>query len=167
MEVAFEANGDLDATLNTAYPNTGRTVANEIAEHVSVIGENMNFRRAASLQVKQGVVASYVHNAVVADMGRIGVLVALESAADQSKLQTLGKQIAMHIAASNPSYLEKSDVTEHTLTVEKDAVLENAGKFIQKFNDFWGIHHFWRETLILPKGNCIGRNSNHFCYLWL
>ena len=135
-EVAFSSNGNLDTILQAAYPATGRTVSNEIAEHVSVIGENMSLRRTAILQAKQGVVVGYVHNSVATNMGKIGVLVALESAAASDKLQALGKQLAMHIAASNPSYLAKEDITEHALSVERDAANEKINKFIEKYATF-------------------------------
>ena len=96
------ANGDVETLKSAKYPDGGVTVTEKLTNLVATIGENMNLRRAVRLSVPNGVVASYVHNAAAPGMGKIGVLVALESTGDAAKLQALGKQIAMHVAAANP-----------------------------------------------------------------
>lgn len=155
-ELAFANNGNLDTTLEAAYPNTGRNVSNEIAEHVSVIGENMNLRRTAFLQVNQGAVVSYVHNTIVPDMGRIGVLVALESSADQSKLQALAKQIAMHIAAAKPDVLTTAEVSQEAVAREKKIFIDQArssGKpesIIEKMID-GRLRKYYEEVVLLEQ----------------
>src|SRR5215813_4602071 len=96
--------GDVEALKNAKTPD-GQTVAEKLTHLVATIGENMNLRRMAKLEVKDGVVAAYMHNATVPNMGKIGVLVALESTGDKAKLAALGKQLAMHVAAANPHAL--------------------------------------------------------------
>src|SRR5919202_3915937 len=100
--LAPEARGDLDALKRMTIAETGRTVEEEVAQAVGVIGENINLRRTASVEVGQGVVATYIHNQAVPGLGRIGVLVALESGTDQARLAELGRQLAMHVAATSP-----------------------------------------------------------------
>lgn len=93
---------------------------------IAVIGENMNLRRVARLSVNTGVVATYMHSATVPNLGKIGVLVALESTGDKEKLNDLGKKIAMHIAASAPIALEIADVDASLLEREKNVLIEQA-----------------------------------------
>ncbi|MES2729652.1 MAG: translation elongation factor Ts [Pseudomonadota bacterium] len=100
-------------------PMGGKTVQETLTAMIATIGENMSLRRFQKLSVGQGVVASYVHNAVVPNLGKIGVLVALESAAPVEQLHTLGKQIAMHIAAANPECLDRSTVSADSVEREK------------------------------------------------
>ena len=104
--LAVGGNGDVEALKETPYPGTGRTVAEELTELVGRIGENLVLRRAARLAVERGVVASYVHNSLAPGLGKIGVLVALESEAAGEALAALGRQLAMHVAAANPQYLD-------------------------------------------------------------
>src|SRR5512132_662692 len=99
-ELALAAGGDLDALLRQPVPGTGRNVADEIAQAIAVIGENINLRRSALVEVDQGMVGSYVHGALAPGLGKIGVLVGLRSAGDAGQLADLGKQLAMHIAAA-------------------------------------------------------------------
>jgi len=120
------AKGDLDAVKAAAFPGTGRTVAEELTHLVATIGENMSQRRVRRLEVGKGVVVSYVHNALVPGLGKIGVLVALESGGDQGKLTALGKQLAMHVAAANPQFLAIADVDAASLDRERDVLREQA-----------------------------------------
>lgn len=123
----IEVNGDdLEALKNSAYPGTGRTVSEELTELIAVIGENMSLRRAKILRVKEGVVASYIHSATTPILGRIGVLVALESSAPQDKLQQLGRQIAMHIAAAQPQSCHVHDLDQSLLERERTVLTEQA-----------------------------------------
>jgi elongation factor Ts len=100
--IALGAEGDMERIARATVPGTGRTVAEEIVHAVATIGENITLRRAARVAVGQGVVASYVHGAVRPGLGRIGVLIGIESAGNPEVLETVGKQLAMHIAAANP-----------------------------------------------------------------
>ena len=104
----------------------GPEAAKGITDLVAKIGENMRLRRVASLSVKNGVVAGYVHNAVGPNLGKIGVLVALESTGDATKLQELGRQISMHIAAAFPKYLDRSVVDTTHLEKEKNFLRDQA-----------------------------------------
>ena len=93
---------DLDAVKAAKYPGSDNSVEETLTNAIATIGENMNLRRAASLSVSNGVVASYVHNAVADGLGKIGVLVAIESAGDAQKVSDFGRQVARHVAASAP-----------------------------------------------------------------
>src|ERR1700730_19087133 len=100
------AKGDVEAVKSAAFPGGGRRLAEELTHLVATIGENMNLRRVLRLQVAKGIVVSYVHNALASGLGKIGVLVALDSTGDAGKLAALGKQLAMHVAAANPQFLD-------------------------------------------------------------
>src|SRR5579863_9708746 len=102
--LAVAGNGDLEALKRTPYPGTGRSIEEELTELVGRIGENLVPRRVARLAVHQGLVASYMHNSLAPGLGKIGVLVALESTASGDALATLGRQLAMHVAAASPLY---------------------------------------------------------------
>lgn len=119
------ADANLDA-LKAAPYGEGRNVGEELTHLVATIGENMNLRRATRLSVTDGVVATYVHNALVPGLGKIGVLVALESTGDKAKLQELGRQIAMHIAAARPEALDIADVDSSALERERNVLTEQA-----------------------------------------
>jgi elongation factor Ts len=118
--------GDSEGLKGAAYPGTGRTVGDELTHMIATIGENMALRRIARLSVDQGVVVSYVHSAVTPGLGKIGVLVALESAGNVEKLAALGRQIAMHVAAANPQYLDVTSVDNAALDRERDVLREQA-----------------------------------------
>jgi elongation factor Ts len=117
--------GDVEALKNAKLPD-GQTVAEKLTHLVATIGENMNLRRMATVAVKDGVVATYMHNATVPNMGKIGVLVGLESTGDKAKLAALGKQIAMHVAAANPSALDIKSVSQAELDRERAVLSEQA-----------------------------------------
>lgn len=104
----------------------GKPVADELVNLISTIGEKMDIRRIAKLSVSEGAVVGYVHNAVAPNMGKIGVLVALESAGDVDKLQALGKQIAMHVAAAFPQCLDASSADQVALERERKIIRETA-----------------------------------------
>ncbi len=124
--VALEQGSDVEAIKAAAYPGAGKSVQEQLTSLIATIGENMNLRRALRLEVSQGVVASYVHSSVVPGLGKIGVLVALESAGDVAKLEALGKQIAMHVAAASPLFLDTSSVDGAALEREKAVLTEQA-----------------------------------------
>lgn len=104
----------------------GKSVKDTLTTLIATIGENMSLRRSAKLAVNDGIVATYVHNAIGDGLGKIGVLVALESTGDKAKLEALGKQIAMHVAAANPAYLDSSSVDPEVLEREKNVIRETA-----------------------------------------
>ena len=124
--IALGAGGDVEALKEAPYPGTGRTVAGELTELVARIGENLVLRRSAHLAVKRGVVASYVHNSLAPGLGKIGVLVALESEAEGDALAGLGRQLAMHVAAANPLYIDIAAVPAAALDRERAVLREQA-----------------------------------------
>ncbi len=123
--LAAGAKGDVERLKTMPYPGGG-TVAERLTHLVATIGENMNLRRATTLAVSTGVVASYVHNAAAPGLGRIGVLVALESSGDGAKVVALGKQLAMHVAAANPQALAIGDIDPAALERERGVLREQA-----------------------------------------
>jgi elongation factor Ts len=123
--LALTTGNDVDALNNAAYPSGG-TVAEALTNNIATIGENQSLRRAAVLEVSQGVVVSYVHNAAAPNMGKIGVLVALESAAPAEALTALGKQLAQHIAAANPLALDADGLDPALIEREKAIAMEKA-----------------------------------------
>jgi len=123
---ALGVGGDLEKLKAAAYPGTGRTVAEELTHNIATIGENMSLRRSAGLCVKKGAVVGYVHNKLAEGLGKIGVLVALESDGDRAKLEALGRQIAMHVAAARPQWLTAGDVDAVALERERNVLSEQA-----------------------------------------
>ncbi len=118
---------EIIAEVNAAtLPSAGKSVEEHIKDAVGTIGENMNARRAARLSVDSGVVASYVHNAAATDMGKIGVLIALESTGDADKLNEFGRKVAMHVAANAPASLDVDDLDPALVEREKSVLTEQA-----------------------------------------
>ena len=155
-DVAVSAKGDRDAIAAAAYPGKGHSVDSEIKEAVATIGEHMNLRRSVSLAVSEGVVAAYVHSAIVDGLGKIGVLVALESAGDKAKLNSLGRQIAMHVAATSPLALAAEDIDPAVVERERAVFTEQAkesGKpagVIEKMVE-GRIRKFYEESTLLKQ----------------
>ncbi len=112
--------------LHGAELESGKTVQDEVTNMIATIGENMQLRRAARLSVDEGVVATYVHNAVSPGVGRIGVLVALHGAGDKTKLRELGRKIAMHVAATSPLSLNTDDLDPAAIEKERAVLIEKA-----------------------------------------
>ncbi|MCR6632088.1 MAG: translation elongation factor Ts [Magnetospirillum sp.] len=125
-QVALAQGDDVEALKAAEFPGAGKSVQEQLTALIATIGENMNIRRAKRLEVSAGVVASYVHSAIAPGLGKIGVLVALESAGDAAKLEALGKQIAMHVAAANPLFLDSASVDQAALEREKAVLTEQA-----------------------------------------
>ena len=118
---------EIIAEVNAAtLPSAGKSIEEHIKDAVGTIGENMNARRAARLSVDSGVVASYVHNAAATDMGKIGVLIALESTGDADKLNEFGRKVAMHVAANAPASLDVDDLDPALVEREKSVLTEQA-----------------------------------------
>jgi len=117
---------DAVAIAGLEYPGAGKPVSDVLTSAISTIGENMNIRRAATLEVDEGIVATYMHGAVVPGMGKIAVLVGLKSSADAVVLEGLGKQLAMHIAAANPASLNEDDLDPAMVEREKNVQMDKA-----------------------------------------
>jgi elongation factor Ts len=128
-KIALSTGGNLEKLKTAKYPGSSHAVAEYVAEMVATIGENMTVRRAAALAVGNGTVGTYMHNQIAPGLGKIGVLVALESTGNQEELKAFGRMLAMHVAATNPVALDLAGVPADTLAREK-AILEekNAGK---------------------------------------
>jgi elongation factor Ts len=124
--IAAAKGADIAALAQQAYPGEGKSVAEKLTQLIATIGENMNLRRATEVKVGQGIVASYVHNATAPGLGKIGVLVGLESTGDKEKLMALGKQLAMHVAAANPQALSIAGVDPKLLDRERAILAEQA-----------------------------------------
>jgi elongation factor Ts len=117
---------DVEALKAQKLPGEGHTVAEKLTQLVATIGENMQLRRTARLSVSDGVVVSYVHNAIVPGLGKIGVLVGLESSGDKGKLAALGKQLAMHVAHSNPQAMTADALDPAAVERERGVLAEQA-----------------------------------------
>jgi elongation factor Ts len=128
-KLALAAGGDTEKLKTMHFPGSKHAVAEYVAEMVATIGENMTVRRTASLAVSDGVIGSYIHNQAAPGMGKIGVLVALESKGNKEELASFGRLLSMHIAATNPIAMDLASVPAETLARES-AILEekNAGK---------------------------------------
>ena len=124
-ELVFKTGDDADALKKATFAD-GKTMDEELTTMIATIGENMAFRRSKVLSVEKGVVSAYMHNQIVPGLGKIGVLVALESAGDEAKLAELGKQIAMHVAAANPLFLNVAAVDHDALERERAVLSEQA-----------------------------------------
>jgi elongation factor Ts len=153
-DVALSAGTDVEK-INAAKVGS-ITVADAIADTIAKIGENMTLRRAAALSVAQGAVGSYVHNSVVDGLGKIGVLVALESSGKSDELATLGRMVAMHVAASNPQAIEASGLDPAVVQREKDVLADKfrqQGKpanVIEKIVES-GLKTFYKEVCLLEQ----------------
>ncbi|MCY7338394.1 MAG: translation elongation factor Ts [Sphingomonas bacterium] len=126
-QLALTTGNDIGALNEAAYPSGG-TVAEALTNNIVTIGENQSLRRAAVLEVAHGVVVSYVHNAAAPNMGKIGVLVALDSTGSADALTALGKQLAMHIAAANPLALNADGLDPDLLARERSIAVEKAAE---------------------------------------
>ena len=124
--VALDTDGDFDRLTASPYPGSSKSIGEFITEMVATIGENMSLRRSAGIAVPQGAVATYVHNAVADGLGKIGVMVALESTADPNALATIGKQLAMHVAAASPLAVDAEDIDPAIVEREKAIFTEQA-----------------------------------------
>jgi elongation factor Ts len=125
-KIALAVGDDIEKIKAAPFPGTDRPVADELTHLVATIGENMNLRRAKVLTVPAGVVATYVHQALKPGLGKIGVLAAVAGKEASDALNTLGRQIGMHVAASRPDALDVGDVTAEALEREKNVLTEQA-----------------------------------------
>jgi elongation factor Ts len=124
--IMLDHGDNFESVANAAFPGTERTVGEQLTHNIATIGENMSMRRGQSLSVDQGCVVSYVHNALSGGLGKIGVLVALESNGDHVALEQLGRQIAMHVAAARPEALSVDSIAPEALERERSVLVEQA-----------------------------------------
>ncbi|MES2907308.1 MAG: translation elongation factor Ts [Pseudomonadota bacterium] len=154
-QVALQTKGDVETLKAASYP-TGGTVQDAISSAIATIGENMTLRRFDMLKAEPGVVASYIHGAVVENMGKIATLVALKSTAAEEGLTAFGKQIAMHIAASSPLSIDPTGLDPATVTREKAVLADKAqqsGKppqVIEKIVES-GLKTYYKEVCLLEQ----------------
>jgi elongation factor Ts len=153
-DVALDAGADVDKILAARVGD--RTLADAIAETVGKVGENMTLRRAAGLTVQSGIVANYVHSSVTDGLGRIGVIVALESTGKTDELKAIGRQVAMHVASANPQAIEPAALDAAIITREKNVLAEKAraqGKpaaVVDKIVES-GLKTFYKEVCLLDQ----------------
>ncbi|MDR2067864.1 MAG: translation elongation factor Ts [Holosporaceae bacterium] len=156
VEIACHRDLDLESLKIASYPGTDHSVAEELSNLIAVVGEKMELRRLAQLSVSNGVIASYVHNKIAANLGKIGILVAIESSGNKEKLLDLGKKIAMHIAATSPVSTSIDDLDPVILEREKAVVSEQAknmrkpAEFISKIVD-GRIRKFYEESVLMEQ----------------
>lgn len=153
-KLALKAGGDTEKLKTARYPGSGHAVAEYVAEMVATIGENMSVRRTAALSVTTGAIGSYMHNQVTPGLGKIGVIVALESKGKPEELQSFGRMLAMHIAATNPVAMDLAGVPQETLDRERAILMEkNAGKpekVLEKIVES-GLKTFAKENCLLDQ----------------
>lgn len=125
-QVALSTDGSTDAVGAAAYPGSGKSVADTIKDAVGTIGENLSFRRSKKLTVSSGAVATYVHNAVSDSLGKLGVLVAIETTGDAEAARAFGRQVAMHVAAANPLSVNIDEVDPAAVAREKEIFSDQA-----------------------------------------
>jgi elongation factor Ts len=154
-ELALKDSGTVEALLAADWPSGG-TVEEKLTSNIATIGENQSLRRASLLEVGDGVVVSYVHNAVAPGLGKIGVLVALESEGDKAALEALGKQLAMHIAAANPLALTGEELDpalverERAIAREKAAESGKPAEIVEKMVD-GAMAKFRKENALMSQ----------------
>ena len=154
--VALGTDGSAEAVAAAAYPNTGKSVADTIKDAVGTIGENMNFRRSAKLSVSSGAVATYIHNAVSDGLGKMGVLVAIETAGKADAARAFARQVAMHVAATNPLSLTPEEIDPAVVAREKDIYSDQArqsGKpeaIVEKMVE-GRLRKFYEEVVLLKQ----------------
>lgn len=148
--------GSTEALRAATFPGSDKSIEAHIAEMVGQIGENLSLRRSTLLSVEQGVVAAYIHGQVVEGAGKIGVIVALESNGDQARLATLGRQIAMHIAAARPLSGTIADLDPSVVERER-AVLADQARGSGKGEDIVAkmvegrLRKFYEESVLLEQ----------------
>ena len=162
--ISLKGNGSIEELNSATYIGTDKTVSETLTNMVATVGEHMDLRRTTVLEVDNGVVCSYMHNSLRAGLGKIGVLVGLESNGNRKQLESFGKKLAMHIAASNPQVLSQRDVDTVDLEREKSILTEQAresGKpeeIIKKMVD-GRLHKYFEEVCLLEQTYVIDTDS--------
>jgi elongation factor Ts len=153
-KIALMTDGTVASLEAAHFPGSTTTVRDRLQELIATIGENMTLRRVAKMTVGRGLIASYVHNAVGEGLGKIGVLVALETEGDVTELGGIGRQIAMHVAATNPAALDASGVDAATIARESAILRErNVGKpdhVLQKIVES-GLKTYFKEVTLIEQ----------------
>lgn len=155
-KAALHTDGSLPAVLDARYPGGEKTIAEALKDAIGTIGENMSLRRVALLEAPKGVIAAYMHNSITDGLGKIGVLVALETAGDKDAAKVFGRQVAMHIAAANPLALTAAEVDSAAVEREKAIFSEQArqsGKpeaIIEKMVE-GRLRKFYEEVVLLSQ----------------
>lgn len=161
--IASPADGDVAKLLAAKYPGKSISVEEQVKEMIATIGENMNVRRTAKLEVSAGQVTAYVHNKVADGLGRIGVLVALESKGSADTLSEIGRQIAMHVAARNPVALDLAGVPQDKIDREKAIIMDkNQGKppqVLEKIAES-ALKTFAKENCLLDQAFVIDESKS-------
>ena len=153
---ALTTDGSTDAVSAATVASTGKSVADTVKDAIAHIGENMSFRRAVKLSVDAGVVATYIHNAVSDNLGKLGVLVALKSTGNADALLAIGRQVAMHVAATNPLALKAEEIDAAVVARERNVFIEQAresGKpeaIIEKMVE-GRMRKFYEEVVLLSQ----------------
>ena len=166
-KLALNSGGDIEALKAMDYPETGRNVADELTNLIATIGENMNIRRVDVLEAEGGEVAAYVHGAVTDGLGKIGVLVA----ATGSDAGSFGKQVAMHVAATNPASLSRDDLDPELVEREKQVLTEQAresGKpeeiiekmIMGRINKYYGEVCLLEQTFVIDGESKVGKAAS-------
>ncbi|KAG1668211.1 Elongation factor Ts [Nymphon striatum] len=151
---ALSTDGTLETVL--AADLNGKSVDASIKDAIATIGENMNLRRTAKLSVGSGAVASYVHNAVATDLGKLGVLVAIETTGNADAAQAIGRQIAMHVAATNPMAISPAELDqdvverERTIFAEQAAASGKPANIVEKMVE-GRINKFYSEVCLVKQ----------------
>ena len=155
-KVALAFGGETEVVANAKYPGSDKTVNETIKDAVGTIGENMSFRRSAKLSVAHGAVATYVHNAVADNLGKLGVLVAIETTGNADAAKAFARQVAMHVAATNPLALTAEEVDPAAVTREKAIFSEQAREsdkpeaIIEKMVE-GRMRKFYEEVVLLKQ----------------
>lgn len=156
-DLALSIGGDLDELLAAKVSDKSMSVEDYVKEMVATIGENMTVRRTASLSVDEGVVSAYVHNKSADGMGKIGVLVALESSGDQAKLGEIGRQLAMHVAAASPLALTPEELDSEVIDRERVIYSEQAkasgkpAEIVEKMVEGRLRKEFFQQVVLLQQ----------------
>jgi elongation factor Ts len=156
-DLALKAEGDLGKLLASKVESKSMSVEDYVKEMIASIGENMNVRRAAYLSVDEGVVSAYVHNKSADDMGKIGVLVALESSGDKEKLADFARQLAMHVAAASPLALTPEELDANVIERERAIYTEQAkasgkpAEIVEKMVEGRLRKEFFQQVVLLQQ----------------
>jgi elongation factor Ts len=162
--LAIDAGTTVEA-LGAAELSAGKSVAASITSAIATIGENMNLRRAAQISVSEGVIASYMHNSTAPGLGKIGVLVGIQSSGDADRLNEIGRQVAMHVAASNPVSVGRDDVDPVLVERERQVLIEQARdsgrpeNIIEKMVE-GRMRKFYEESVLLEQAFVIDPDTS-------
>ena len=162
--IALTTGNDVDALRAAPYPGEERTVQEQLTHMIATIGENMSIRRVQTLSVDKGVVSSYIHTALAPGIGKIGVLVAIETEADAAKADAFGKQLAMHVAAAKPQSISRDDMDQEVVDRERAIFAEQAresgkpAEIVEKMVE-GRIRKFYEEACLVDQTFVIDGDS--------